>query len=443
MRKYGFWVSLLFVFLTVSAVFAFDVKFDGEFRTRFYGFMNKDLDFTRNADFWSLDTRIRIGAEFEATSVFSLYYQLEVGNLPWGEAPLGGGQGADKWNLETKNMYLLYDDIFLKGKLGIIGFKTPLESEIDDDLMGLKLSFRQPLFDIDVLYSKLFNGTNESISNVNEDNDYFETESWNATHLYYVNGQLKLDFLDANVYFMRVVDDRFAYKYSLNWIGTYEQLNLDPLKVEAGFSFNFGNVSQNSTNIPLAAFHLYAKAEMKILPFLEIFGRFNMTTGNDTNTGNIEQFQVLNNNGNFRTDLGILFGGSPFNQQAYFNSKVVTADTRKNLTRGAVRFDDPGLMVIEVGAKLKFDEIGLETMLVGGFANTVVAVGTNNVNLLGIEFDLHNRLKLDKDVAFCLSMAVLLPGMALTPVYNMNHSTIILGSDIAFKIDGMIELKFK
>ena len=434
--------TMCLLFIIAGSASALDVKFDGNFRTRFYAFVNKDLDFTRNADYWSLDSRLRLGITLDITPTFSVYYQLEVGNIPWGELAVGGGLGADKWNLETKNMYMDYKDVFWRGKLGIFGFKTPLESELDDDLMGIKLSFNQPLFSIDVLFSKLYNGTNDSISNINDDNDYFEVESWNSTYLYFVNGQLKLDPVNAQVYYMRVVDDRFAYKYSLNWIGTYNTLKLDPFKLDLGFSLNMGAVVNLGTSIGVSAYHLYGKAEFEFFGFLKVFVRVNMTSGNDTNHDMIEQFQVAGNHGNFKTDLGILFGGGPFTQQSYFDYRIVTADPRKNLTRGAIRFDDPGLFVIEFGAEANIKEIGLKSTLVAGIAQTAVSVGTNSVTLLGIEFDLHNRFKLDKNVYLYLSGALLLPGTALTPVYNISHPTIILGSDIAFKLDGKFEIEF-
>jgi len=435
--------TLCLLLIMAGSISALDVKFDGDFRTRFYSFINKDMDFTRNADYWSVDSRLRLGIELEVTPTFTVYYKLEVGNLPWGELAVGGGLGADKWNLETKNMYLDYKDVFWHGKLGIFGFKTPLGSELDDDLMGLKITFTQPIFEIDVMVSKLFNGTNNSISNVNDDNDYFEVESWTDTYLYFVNGQIKLAPINAQVYFMRVVDDRFAFKYSLNWIGTYDTLKIDPLKIDLGFSYNMGTVDNLGTTIGVSAFHLYGKAEFEFFNFLKIFARVNMTTGNDTNQNGIEQYQVVGNHGNFKSDLGILFGGGPFSQQSYFDYRVVSADSRKNLTRGAIRFDDPGLFVIEFGAEANIKDIGLQSKFVAGIAQTTVAVGTNNATLLGIEFDLHNRFKLDKNVYFFLSGAILIPGTALTPVYNMNHSTINLGTDMAFKVDGKIEIEFK
>ena len=423
--------------LAESGLYGLVVKVDGEFRTRFCYFINKDMDFTRNADFGGLDSRARFKMEFGADSPFYLTSQVEIGNINWGSIGDGGAQGADAVNLEMKNLFAGYRSQIFKAKLGIFGFSTPFKAEIDDDLIGLSLKLNMPEYEIQAVYSCLFSGTNEARNS--EDNSSFELNNLDDAHFVYLEGLYLMDFMKLYGWYAGFFDSRYAYKTVLHWVGVFHQFNWEIFNTDLGFSYNFGSVDSTS-RIPVSAYFAYGHIKIDLFSIVKPFLRVNLASGNNGNIDAINQFQTINGKGALKTDLGLLFGGSSFNQQAYFDNKVSTLLSRKNLTRGKIHFDDPGMLVIEVGVEKNFKEIGYATEVVFGYAQTLNSV--TNRYTLGYELDWHNSLELSKETTVYVSLGALLPGNALRNAFNLNSETVLLGSQPAFKIDGMVEIKF-
>jgi len=111
------------------------------------------------------------------------------------------------------------------------------------------------------------------------------------------------------------------------------------------------------------------------------------------------------------------------------------------LSSGVINYNDPGLFLVEVGGRMKFKDIPLQSELVFGCARTVKEI--NNGYLLGVELDFHNKFKISDSINFYLSFGYLLVGEAFEQVYLMNNSSIAgVGMDPVFKIDAKFEFKF-
>lgn len=466
MTKWRYALAALFAVLGAVKTYAVDVSFDGELRTRFCYMMNKDGDFTRSGDFWLWDARGKLGAKIDVNNGFYGYYLLQMGNIIFGDTNTGGAQGATRVNLTTRNLFIGYKSDLLKAKVGIYDFETPLGGEIDDQVPGIDFKFGLAGFRVEAMYAKLYS----LLSNTNSiiDIDQFEVKDWHSTHLFYVLGgyELALPSLpftnNVEAYYMRLNDFRFDYTTHLNWMSLYDSFDMGMVKVEGGVSLNTGSVIVDSnTTIPVAAMYAKAKVEVNLFDIVDVFARFHYATGNaagDTNT--IRQYQTVGAKGDFDSDLGILFGGSPYYQQSYFDSKYIGLDTRRNLTQGSIQIlnsyntnlgfypqYDPGLVVIEGGVQKKFDSIGLRTKLVFGLGMTanplyVVADGaTNTVRTLGYELDLNNKLKLAKGTYLTVNAAMLLHGDALRSIYSLN-TKVLIGSDPTFKFDAEVKMEF-
>ncbi len=463
-----FYVFLTAVLLSVTAAaHALDFKLDGDVRSRYCYMINKDGDFVREADFGIWDARGRLGIKIETENGFYGYYRLEIGNIAFGEPYMGGAQSADGVNVETKNLFVGYkndfDPLSLAGKIGIFSFQTPLAGEIDDDVAGAKLNLDFLGINIELMYSKLYTGM--SNTNMSIDMNDFEIRAWDATHLYYAQAGYTLD-LEAiqlknsiDVYYMRLNDNRFTHKSRLNWLGVYESLKFSIFELEGGVSINGGDMYITNDAIHLNAMYAKAKLKVDLFGILDIFGRIHYATGNAQGETNVvRQFQTIGGRGDFDSDLAILFGGSPFSQQAYFDYRYVGLDTRRNITQGRIRFTDPGLFVIEAGAQKTFDSIGLRTRIVFGMAMTANSVTNSlgeDVTSLGYEFDLNNRLKLAKGTYLTFNAAMLLHGNALRSVYAMstdvqtidlvtgttNSSTVLIGGEPTIKLDAEIQIE--
>lgn len=440
-------LNLIIVLLVFAVVPMFaKLQFDGDVRNRFVYFGNKDLDANREADFGIVDFRGRFGLKFITESPIYAYYKLEIGNITWGEIVSGGGVGTDGINVETKQAYLGYKKkggIFA-GRIGLIPFGTPLEAAIDTDVAGLDLRFKYSIFGLKLAYSLLYNSTNETLKFV--DNDDFEIVSSNNAQLGYIEAEVNIRNKEsklkenAKVWFMAMSDTRYAYSYNLSWIGFYNEFDIWKIKSDIGFSLNSGSIDNVGTAIPVNAYFLYAKVKMDVFDIVDVFVRMNIASGNNGNIDEVNRFQCISEKGRLNTGLSILFGGSSFNQQAYFDNKVTGLDTRKNLTEGTICYTDPGLFVFEFSVGRKFKSIKFATEFVFGYAAAANPIGGNT--LLGYEFDLHNKFEFAKNAVIALSVAYMIPGKALQNVYA-NFQGMTLGGSACFKIDGEIEFKFE
>jgi len=435
----------LLLLLSVLPLMAFSlgIKPDARLRVRFVQMNNKDQDSSRAADFHLIDMRGRLGIKLtDKNSPFYFYYKLEVGNLGWGEPLVGSSLGNDGVNLETKNLYIGYKKQGFRGKIGLIPFGTPLGAAFDNDLAGLKITYKTKLWHATVLYSLAAAGTNSLA--LNDPIDAFEANNGDDAQIYYVNGGLKVKANTFDAWLLRFDDKRWGDQRLLNYIGIYDVLKIGVFSLKVGGVYNTGSVIQSNNTLAVGALHLYSYAKVKLPQIADLFLRLNITTGNggDTNLSKISQFQVIEGQGRMHSDLGILFGGDSFSQQAFFDHRAPVSDTKKNLTEGALQNNDYGLFVIECGLSREIKALKWTPSLVAGYASTLATV--NGHSMLGLELDWHNRFKLNKNTALKLSAAFLLPGAALTDVIDKTYPGIkisTLGSDPTLKIDGKIEIR--
>jgi len=462
-------VILIIILGAVSLAFP-KLEIDGEFRNRFGYFINKDLDSERPNDFGAIDLRAKLGLKYSLDkSPFYAYYKFRVGNIVWGHPSFGGAQGTDKVNVQTENLYIGWNSSnnFFNGMVGLIALSTPLEVELDDDVAGVFLRFNYSEFRVDFAYSTLFNTADESATDFDLSDFEFDTSS--MAHLLYARARHR--FINneesglreqVNVWYMYMTDTRFIditdeieiigvetnvinrydnYDYSLHWIGIMNRFDIWKIRTDIGFSYNLGTVTEtNGNTIPVNAYYLYGRLRFDPIDQLRIFGRLNLSSGNNGNTDELNRFQVIGRRGSLDTGLSILFGGGPFHQQAYFSKWNAGVETRRNLTGGRIRYTEPGIFIVEGGAQLRLrDKINFDSEIVVGYASTANPI--NGQTLLGLEFDLHNRIRIARGTDFYLTFAYLLPGRALQEIYEETHGY-RLGGDHAIKIEGMIEFKF-
>lgn len=441
-------VACVLWFVVVS-VYGVSVDYDGDVRSRFVGMLQQQplaTNALQNAGI--LDSRLRLGFKITDKGLpWYGYYKMEVGNLTWGDDFSGGAVDADGINVETKNLFVGYRDSMFDIKAGILPFAAPGKAVIDTDLAGLDGGFVFGSLHGEVLYSRLLAGdvTNESV-----DIGDLQTSATNFSHLGFAD--LRYDFskdISSDIFYMMLYDTLNTNRLTLHWIG-FKQTFQYSFPGDAGFSlsgdaaltWNLGSLESASGNssspVTVNACFMYAKLELTT-PWADVMFRVNRSSGNtEGQTNEIHQFQVINNSGKLDTDLGILFGGSSFDQQSYFDSDISTL-RRKNLTTGDIVYNDPGLFVIEGGLSGKFDFYTVS--LVGGIGMTTESL--SNQNLLGIELDLHNKFRLSKNSTLRVSLAYLFPGDLLETAYQLNHKNAdFQGNLIVYKIDGEVEMRF-
>lgn len=444
---------LLLVLLSLPGLIFAKAEFSGELRNRFAYFINRDLYSPRSADYGIIDLRGRLGLKLSSKDdTFYLKYIMEVGNISWGEPAFGTALGTDGFNVETKNLYIGYKKNSLYGKVGLFHFSTPLGAEIDNDLAGIKLGYDGKLIHAEALYSLASAGAN---TNLNDNPSFFELDPSDNADMYYVMGGLHLTNTalkeKLSVWYLRYTDKNWGDTRALNYLGAYNELKLGVLSIDAGAVYNMGYVSITSnSNVNVGSLHAYAKAELELPQIAKVFVRVNMTTGNggnNTNWTSIGQFQTIKGRGKLDTDLSILFGGSSFNQQSYFSSWIPTSNNKKNLTQGGYHNNDYGLFILEGGISHEFKSIGWTPKVVFGMATIMTPLTTTNSTrpfALGYELDFHNRFKLSKNTTLRLTAAGMLPGAALMYIFDDTYPGITiasLGSDMAIKIDGMLEIE--
>lgn len=422
--------SSIFV-VNITNALELSCKPDFSIRTRYCNFLNKDLDDNRDENLDYLDLKAKWGLKINTGSPFYIRYKAQFGNLPI------SGSGYDEFStsaVETTNLYLGYKSEEFSIKTGILSVSSPLKAAIDDEAMGV--SIKSDLFDVRLngFYGKLKKDGDDIINP-------FSSDSYNAdTNLYSLSGKIKLSDKSSLKLWELYLSDKsnLNYEYVSSWTGAMFSQSFGQLNFEYGLVLNKGEVTATSKT-PLNAYYSLLKLNYEIEKKSSIFCKLHMTSGNDQNSNEINQFQVIEGNGNIDTGLGVLFGGSPFSQQSYFSSNSV-ALSEDNLSSGTLNYNDPGLLLMEFGGRMQFNGLPLWSEIVFGYARTIQEI--NNSNLIGFEFDLHNRYKIDKSLNFDLSFGYFLAGDAFEQTYIMNHSSIAgLGMDPVFKIDAALKLK--
>ena len=227
--------------------------------------------------------------------------------------------------------------------------------------------------------------------------------------------------------------------------GSSAEKRIKGFTVEAGYTYNWGEVDTYS--MPLSASFTHLKLEYEPDKRKRFFTRFNLTSGSDGSLDSTGQFQTLDGEGTLDTGLGLLFGGSPYSGQAYFDDECLSI-VEDNLSDGEISFYDPGLLIYEFGFSYDFGKIiplDLESEFVLGGANTGDLFDGKGFfySLIGWEADIHNRIEFSDYLEFAFSLAYLVPGNSFNAVYELNHDDETLDLEsTAFKADCQLKYSF-
>ena len=254
---------------------------------------------------------------------------------------------------------------------------------------------------------------------LNADSDYYLDSYFDVWAMY----------LDGN--------DCDSFSYDPFWFGIEFENKNDLFDIDTRFIYNGGSVCLYSIDYTLPISACYTNMEISIEPFEEtvIFTRFNLTSNFECDTATVNQFQVIDGQGSLDTGLGLLFGGSSYGSESYFDNDSVSL-INDNLSSGDIVMDDPGLFAYEAGGSYKFDFLPLTSDLIIGGANTGGLFSGDGYfsSLIGLEADLHNKIKLSEDLSAYLSLCLLFPGNSFEEIFELNSGTDI-GSDPSFKMD--------
>lgn len=422
-------IFFIYLLCVTGFVFADDSKFDllgfeidvdGELRSR-TAYLNQ---FYPDDKSLMSDMKGELSIEISNDSPFYFNSLFEVGNIELDDDLVF----KDFTELEVKELYFGFDSGLIDSKVGIIDIKTPGGYVYSGEDTGMQLKIDFDSFKLKTFYT-LPNLVEEDLE-VLDDMD-------NLNKLFYLgiekDTSYKYDiwamFLDDNSQ-----DD---YDYFSGWIGWEGQKEFDRLDTDFGLTYNFGKVTEDETDYDISAFYLHGKAEYQTSETLSLFTRLNVTSGDNEMTDAVNQFQVID--GNLDTSLSLLFGGSPYSSISYFSDESLSIYS-DNLSNGDITLSDPGLIIYEAGINFKPENISLESQFVIGGASTSTADGISDSNFIGVEFDLHNKYKINDTFSVALSLAYFIPGDALAYVYYTNEGE-ILDDDNTFKLDCSFTVK--
>lgn len=409
-------------------LWGFGFDFDGEVRNRFAFFNNYDMDYDTSDGKVADDLRARLALEVTSDSPFYYMLMLELGNIQF-DADL---KAIDFVSLELKEIYAGYDSSFIDGKLGLIDVKTAGGAVYDDDSFGIQVKA-----DFDFLQAKSFFTMPELVDETLTFVDGLE----NLNYLFYLGVQQE-KFIDVDLWGMFLWDNspEDYYYYYCIWTGIELEKKMGMFSGDFGFTYNFGAATY--LQIPIYAYYSHLTLEMEPTRKTKVYTRFNLSSGSDGSDDTINQFQVVNGEGNLETGLGLLFGGSSFDNQSYFSSESLSI-VEDGLSSDDFVFEDPGLFIYEVGFRLEFDQIPLETEFVLGGANTGELFNGDGyfTSLIGWEFDIHNTIKFSKDLKLNISTAYLIAGNSFNGCYELNTGE-TLELDTSFMMDCSIKYSF-
>ncbi len=409
-----------------------NIDLGGDLRSRMAWLSNPDLDYGTSDSEGALDMRGRLKMNVSGDSPFYFRTLLQLGDLELSDDSLELG---DFTNLEMKELYLGFKGSRLKLKVGIIDLNTPGSYVYDSDELGIQVKY--DFFDIvtaRAFYSAedLTDGSNESP----QPGEYMD-------HLLFM-GLEQDHLLDLDLWTMYYHGATQDFLFNSWWIGVEGKKKFNKLKVEAGYTYNFGEVE--SYLIPLSAYFSHLELKYRTDKSKSFFTRFNLTSGCDGYLDSTGQFQTLDGEGNLETDLGLLFGGSPYDSMAYYDNECLSI-VEDNLNDGEISFYDPGLFVYEFGFSYDFGsliDLDLESVIVIGGANTGdLFEGGYFYSLIAWEADIHNRIEFSDNLEFALSLAYLVPGNSFNAVYELNHDDEMLNLESSsFKADCQLKYSF-
>ncbi|MDC7233796.1 MAG: hypothetical protein PQJ58_11230 [Spirochaetales bacterium] len=408
-----------------------DFDMGGEIRTRSAYLNNYDMDYETADGSIAWDARGRLGLKVTWDSPFYVNSLLEWGNVEFTQEDLSFGDVLD---LEMKELYLGFQENSFKMKAGIIDINTPGNYVYDSDEWGL-----QGKYDFDFLKLKTF----YSAANLTEGNNESTQPLEYMDHLFYL-GVNQDTLLDLDLWSMFYHGDTEELTYNSCWLGFETAGQINDFSIEAVYTYNFGKVVTYA--LPLSAHFTRIKLKLEPNKRNTIFTRFNMTSGSDGSLDTLGQFQTLDGEGNLDTGLGLLFGGSPYSSQAYFDDESLSI-VSNNLSDGVISYNDPGLLIYELGYRYEFKHImplDLETEFILGAANTGDLFRGDGYfySLIGLVADIHNSLQLSDGLEFDLSLSYLLAGNAFNAVYELNTGETLSLEDSSMKIDCQLKYSF-
>lgn len=404
-----------------------NLEFEGDVRSRFAYFNNYDMDYSTSDPKIAVDIRARFAIDIETKSPFYFRIDLELGNIEFDKDL----KASDFFMIELKEFYGGYDWNYVNGKAGIINVKTPGSAVYKDENFGL-----QAKIDFDVFKAKTF----FTLPNLISDPYEFVDEISNLSYLAYL-GASQDKYIDTDLWTMFLWDNGPEdFYYYCFWTGLELKKKYGIFSGETSFVYNFGAVSY--LGIPISAYYSHLKLELETTKKTRLFSRFNLASGTDGSSDTINQFQVVNGEGNLETGLGLLFGGSAFDSQSYFSNESLSI-VEDGLSSGDFVFNDPGLFIYELGFVIDFNTFLDETEFVLGGANTGELFGGEGyfTSLIGWEMDVHNRFKFTDELEFHWSLSYLIPGNSFNAVYELNTGE-TLGLDTSFKTDCSIKYSY-
>ena len=391
-------------------LFGLNFELAGDIRTRSAYLNNYDMDYDTSDGEVAWDVRGRINMNVTWGSPLYVRSLLEWGNVELTQDDLSL---EDLNDLEMRELYLGYKNPSLKVKAGIIDMNTPGGYVYDSDEWGIQVKYHFDFMEAKAFYSAadLTEGSNESITPA----EYMDNLIFLGLH--------QETYLNLDLWSMYYHGDTEDFTFNSCWLGIEASKKIEDFTVEGGYTYNFGEVVTYA--IPLSAYFSHLKLEYEPDKRKTFFTRFNLTSGSEGSLDSTGQFQTLDGEGNLDTGLGLLFGGSSYSSQAYFDNESLSI-VSDNLTDGSISFYDPGLLIYEFGFSYDFKDmipLDLESEFILGAANTGDLFEGDGYfsSLIGWEADIHNRIRITEDLEFALSFSYLLAGNSFNAVYELNN----------------------
>lgn len=418
-----FTVGSVFADDSKFSLFGFDIDIDGKLRVR-----TAYLDEFYPEDLYTMgDAKAKLSIDISNESLFYVNSLFEIGNIEFGD----NFEIEDLSDLEVKELYIGLDSELLDSKIGIIDVNTPGDYVYSDENAGLQVKYQFNDFDFKAFYS---------MTNLIADDLEIVEDQTDINHLLYAGIQRDTSY-KYDIWAMFLDDNsQDDYDYFSAWIGWEGEKELDGFNSNFGFTYNFGKITEDETEYDLSAYYAHGMVEFETTETLSVFGRLNLTSGDNEMTDAVNQFQSPDGQGSLDTSLGLLFGGSPYSSISYFSNESLSIYS-ENLSDGNITLSDPGLIVYEAGVTFKPENIPFESQFVIGGVSTSNADSISDSSFLGVEFDLHNQYKFNEFFSIALSFAYFMPGDGLTYVYYVNEDE-ILDDDNTYKIDCSFTMKF-
>lgn len=186
--------------------------------------------------------------------------------------------GADRVNLETKNIYIDVKDMFMPGlslRAGVAGYKYPIAFDNDASLFNVK--FDAGMAKIDLAYIKAVEGS--TIENTSAD-----VEDMDDEQIYAAKVALNLGDITVTPAILYAVGEEQATsgEYALMMPALSFAMKQGPLSVDADFVYVTG--SYDTADVDVSAYAAYVNVGYKVSDALKVnvFGLY--ATGQDDST---------------------------------------------------------------------------------------------------------------------------------------------------------------